>query len=123
MARPKKDTNEKRDKRLTIYLTQLEEDTLNTIQSILSIDKTKFIIKSMHNEINHLENPPEQIKKAKYQAIINSKEDSVSGYICLNGHVFWLDLSWPSPPLRCPCCGSKDIEQTWSGKVFRGFSK
>ncbi len=121
MARPKKQETEKRNKRITVYLTEQEETALNTIQTNLNYDKAEFMIEAMKEKITCLENPPEAIIKSRYNKISDSKEEMVNGYICSQGHVFWVDWSWPSPPRNCPCCGIKLNEKTWSGRVLRGF--
>lgn len=38
--------------------------------------------------------------------------EQVVGYICGNGHRFWLDFVWPAPPKRCPACGLPETRQT-----------
>lgn len=121
MARPKKAISEKRNKRLTIYLTEDEEAQLNGISKQLDIEKAKFVVKAINNEINGLDNPPEILVKAKNKAILESQLEEVRGYICENGHIFWLDWTWPSPPNGCPCCNAKTNFTTWSGRVSKGF--
>lgn len=51
MARPKKDIAEKRDRRLTLYLTQQEEDTLNAVVTKLKMDKTKFCVNAIMEDV------------------------------------------------------------------------
>ncbi|BAF60627.1 hypothetical DNA-binding protein [Pelotomaculum thermopropionicum SI] len=121
MPRPKKQPGEKRDRRLTVYLTEKEEDRLNMIAGHLGIDKAKFVVKAINNEIARLENPPAQLAQARYEDIIKKDVEYLSGYVCSNGHAFWLDDAWPSPPERCPCCGERSIKRTWAGIVRRGF--
>ncbi len=40
MARPKKDPEEKRENRLTLYLTNREEEELNLLAESMGINKT-----------------------------------------------------------------------------------
>lgn len=121
MARPQKAMSERRNKRLMIYLTGDEEAKLNGISKQLDTDKAKFVVKAINNEINRLDSPPETFVKAKNKAILESEREEVRGYICENGHIFWLDWTWPSPPNTCPCCNAKDNFATWSGRVLKGF--
>ena len=51
MARPKKDASEKRDKRLTLYLTQAEEEQLNATTDRLKQDKTKFCLDAIREHL------------------------------------------------------------------------
>ena len=51
MARPKKDASERRDKRLTLYLTQVEEDQLNSTTDRLKQDKTKFCLDAIREQL------------------------------------------------------------------------
>lgn len=51
MARPKKSAEEKRDKRLTLYLTQAEEEQLNGTVERLKQDKTKFCLDAIREHL------------------------------------------------------------------------
>lgn len=51
MARPKKDAAERRDRRLTLYLTQAEEEQLNTTTERLKQDKTKFCLDAIREHL------------------------------------------------------------------------
>lgn len=121
MARPKKDSSEKRDKRLTLYLTGAELDLLNTVASGLDTDKTKVVTKSLNRYIKSLEDPPPTLRQASYEQIMQQDKEQLNGYICAKGHAFWLQWEWPSPPICCPCCGEKEIKHGWAGIVKKGF--
>lgn len=121
MSRPKKAESDKREQRLTLYLTQEEEEALEIVAGHLDTDKTKCVLRAISQWIQLLENPPEPITKAKLEKIMQSSREEVTGYICTNGHIFWQDWSWPSPPEQCPNCGSRHLKRTWQGVVRKGF--
>lgn len=121
MARPKKDATEKRDKRLTIYLTEGEERRLNAVSEHLLTDKAKLVVLAVNREIDSLAQPPEAMIQTRKASILNSSQEEAVGYICGKGHIFWMDWSWPSPPMSCPCCGDREMARTWSGRVIKGF--
>jgi len=121
VARPKKDPEEKKDKRLTLYFTQAEFEQLNIISESIASDKTKIITKALNNYLKALENPPPALKQASYEQIMSREKEQVNGYICSQGHPFWLEWAWPSEPVCCPCCGAKEIKNAWSGLVRKGF--
>jgi len=54
MARPKKDPGEKKDKRLTLYLTKSEHEQLNLLSESIASDKTKIIGKALSNYLKKL---------------------------------------------------------------------
>lgn len=121
MARPKKAGDEKRDRRLTFYMTEEEEIRLNAVAAYMGLDKTKVIAKALDRWIQTLENPPETLKQAKYNKIMEIDREEGEGYICSRGDLFWLESIWPSPPLSCPACGDRLIKRTWNGRILRGF--
>ncbi|MBT9171963.1 MAG: hypothetical protein DDT21_00339 [Syntrophomonadaceae bacterium] len=49
--------------------------------------------------------------------------EQVVGYICGNGHRFWLDFVWPAPPKRCPACSLPETTQTGYGLVTPGLKR
>ena len=121
MARPKKAEDAKRDRRLTFYMTDEEETRLNTVAAHMGLDKTKVIAKALDRWIQTLENPPEVLKQAKYEKIMELGREEGEGYICSRGDLFWLESTWPSPPLCCPACGDRLIKRTWFGRITKGF--
>lgn len=52
MPRPKKQSSTKRDRRMTIYLTQQEESSLKEIADNLNQDRTKCVIEALNEWIN-----------------------------------------------------------------------
>lgn len=122
MARPKKDPGDKRDKRLTLYLTGKEEEQLNILAESTGLNKTKIIASAMQQYVKTLEDPPPALRKEKLHEIMRMERESVDGYVCKDGHPFWLERVWPSPPDYCPCCGTREIKTTWTGNVKKGLS-
>ena len=121
MARPKKEPGEKKTERLTLYFTPGESERLNIISESMTLDKTKVIGKALEQYVKTLEDPPQNLRKASYEQIMQQDKEKVNGYICAQGHTFWLEWVWPAPPLSCPCCGEKNIKSTWAGIVKKGF--
>lgn len=121
MARPKKDPKDKKDRRLTHYMTEGQETRLDLVASFLKEDKTEFVQKAIDERINRLDDPPLALIQAKHEQIMNEKQEQVSGFVCARGHAFWIEWVWPSPPRNCPCCGDRSIKSIWSGIVKKGF--
>ena len=121
MARPKKDPGDKRDKRLTVYLTGKEEKMLNVLAESTGLSKNSIISKAMDQYVSALEDPPPRLRKEKLNEIMSLDEERVRGYCCTAGHPIWLEWTWPSPPNHCPCCGRSDFTETWTGVVKRGL--
>ena len=121
MGRPAKFEEERRGRRLTIYLTPVEEALLNSLSQATDTDKTKIILAALQQYIAGLVLPPESLRTAKSAAIMQQDKEYVSGYVCDRGHAFWLEAAWPAPPRSCPACGGKEIKTAWGGVVKRGF--
>lgn len=120
MARPKKDESEKRENRLTVYLTDDERDTLATVAEQENRAMTQVVIVAVKEWINRLMNPPELLKQAKYEKIMQTHKESLLGYICRNGHPFWIEWASATGPRFCPVCGSeKEIKRAWDGTIQR----
>ena len=122
MARPNKPADSKRSKRLTVYFTPQEEERLTMVAELLQTDRTKFIIQAIDKAISTLNTPPPSLVQSKEKEIMAKNEELLTGFICSNGHLFWLEWAWPSAPEHCPCCNSKQITTTWAGKIKKGFS-
>lgn len=121
MARPKKDPDEKKSERLTLYFTPGEAERLSILSISMSLDKTKVISKALEQYVKTLENPPPALRQASHEKIMQENNERLNGFICAQGHAFWLEWIWPAPPLSCPCCGEKVIKSTWAGIVKKGF--
>lgn len=123
MGRKLKAENEKRTERLMIYLTPDEAAELATVAEHQGNDKAKFVVAAIKTAIDGLTTPPESLAVSRVEKIMESGAESVVGYICDRGHTFWLNYSWPSPPDRCPCCGSKSLRATWHGIATKGYKR
>ena len=121
MARPRKNEEDKKDRRLTFYMTTDEAERLNTVATHLGMEKTRVVAKALDTWIHALENPPEPLQRAFIERVMNSRSEDGEGYICSKGHPFWIDSTWPSPPDFCPICADRVIRRTWSGRILRGF--
>lgn len=121
MARPKKHADNVKSKRLTVYLTPAEADKLTAIANLRGINKTKVLTRGLKMYIDQMENPPKKLAQAKHAEIMSKKSEQLTGFICSRGHSFFLEWTWPSPPLTCPCCGEQSLQETWSGTIQRGF--
>lgn len=97
MARPRKAHGDKRDKRLTFYMTDDEAARLSAVADHMGLEKTKIVAKALDEWIHRLENPPEVLKQAKYEKIMELGSEEGEGYICSRGHLFWLE---GVPPTR-----------------------
>lgn len=121
MGRKLKADIDKRTERLMIYLTPDEVAELVAVVNHQGTDKTKFVVSAIRKSIDTLTNPPESLVVSKVDKVMNSKGESVAGYVCEKGHSFWIDDCFPSPPICCPACGSKVIRSTWHGMATRGY--
>ncbi len=121
MARPRKNEEDKKDKRLTFYMTEEEQQRLNVLADHLGLEKTRIVAKALDTWIHTLENPPEPLKRAFIGKVVKSREEAGEGFVCSNGHPFWVDADWPSPPLCCPICADRHVMRTWAGRILRGF--
>ena len=121
MGRKAKADTDKRTERLMIYLTPDEAAELAAVAEHQNTDKAKFVVAAIQSAIDGLTSPPESLSVSRTEKIMNSSSESICGYICDRGHTFWLNDTWPSPPVACPACGSKVLRQTWRGLATKGF--
>ena len=112
---------DKRTERLMIYLTPEEAAELAAVATHQNTDKAKFVVAAIQSAIDGLTTPPDTLPISRAEKIMNSRSESVAGFICDRGHTFWLNDTWPSPPIVCPACGSKSLRQTWRGMATKGF--
>lgn len=121
MPRPKKD-GLKRDKRLTVYLTETEYDTVHAVAEHDNRAMTDAVIGALRDWLGRLIEPPESWRSAKYEAVMKEQSLTVRGYVCRNGHPFWIDAVEGFAPRFCPMCGSQtEIKRAWGGTVKRGI--
>ena len=121
MGRKLKAETDKRTERLMIYLTPDEAAELATVVEHQNTDKAKFAVLAIKSAIDGLTTPPESLAVSRAEKIMTSAGESVAGYICDRGHTFWMNDTWPSPPLSCPACGSKILRSTWHGVATKGY--
>ncbi len=122
MARPKKNKSEIRDNRLTIYLTDLERQVLNEVATIKDRPLTQIVILAVRDWIERLSEPPIVWRRAKHEKTMQQEKEHTRGYVCKNGHPFWIEWATATEPRYCPVCGSTaDIKRTWDGIVKKGL--
>ena len=121
MARPRKEPEDKKKRRLTFYMTETEEERLNSVAAHLELEKTRIVAKALAQFVATLENPPKELKRAFVERVMKSDREDGEGYVCSHGHPFWIDSSWPSKPDFCPICADRLIMRTWAGRILRGF--
>lgn len=121
MGRPRKEDKDKRDKRLTYYMTEEEEKTLIEVAKKIDKDKTKVVAQALERFYKQLEDPPEFLKISKSEEIMSANSLDLTGFICENSHTFFIQWNWPTFPKSCPLCNSSEIKKCWSGKIKRGL--
>jgi len=122
VARPKKETDDKRDQRLTVYLSEQEQTSLRDVSEQQQRSMTQIVSEALRDWLLRLMEPPESLRKARYEKIMEEKSLMARGYICRHGHTFWIDWVEPKPPMYCPMCGSQqDMKSIWGGNVKRGI--
>lgn len=121
MGRKPKAETDKRTERLMIYLTSDEAGELAAVVEHQNTDKAKFAVSAIKSAIDGLTTPPESLAISRNEKIMSSRGESVAGYVCDRGHTFWMNDTWPSPPLACPACGSKTLRATWHGMATKGY--
>lgn len=122
MPRPKKDAQERRDQRLTVYLSEQEQTALRDIADQQQRSMTQVMTDALRDWLMRLIDPPESLRQARYERISNETSLTVRGYACARGHVWWVDWAEPMDPRYCPQCGSqREIKRIWGGTVKRGL--
>jgi len=105
---------------LTVHLTDDERDTLLRVSQREQRPVTQVIVLAVKELVERLSEPPETLKRARYEKVMNQNSEVVRGYVCKHGHTFWVDWVTPTEPRFCPVCGSeKNIKRTWDGPVKR----
>ena len=122
MPRPKKSEAERRDHRVTIYLSDDEQNALRDVSETEDRSMTQIVTEALRDWLLRLVDPPESLRKARYERIMEEQSIMVRGYVCERGHSFFVDWIEPMDPRRCPMCGSEHgIKKTWGGTVKRGI--
>lgn len=121
MPRPKKQGEAKKDNRLTVYLTDMEAEVLRAVSERDEKPMTQLVTSAVREWLLRLLEPPESLRKARHEKIMEEQSLMVHGFVCQRGHTFWIDSIEPMDPYRCPLCGSeREIKRTWGGTVKRG---
>ncbi|QQE81547.1 hypothetical protein [Alicyclobacillus sp. SO9] len=122
MPRPKKDVADRRDNRVTVYLSDSEHAALKDVAEREERSMTQVLTQALRDWLMRLLEPPESLRKARMEKIMEEQSLTVRGYMCSRGHVWWVDWIEPMDPRRCPMCGSQEnLRKTWSGTVKRGI--
>jgi len=83
---------------------------------------TQVVTEALRDWLLRLVDPPESLRKARYEKIMKEQSIQVRGYVCRLGHTWWIDWTEPTVPRKCPMCGSDhDIKSIWGGTVKRGI--
>lgn len=119
MARPRKE-GRLRDRRMTLYLTDVEEESLKEIAQAQNRPATQLVQEALTAWLERLDDPPATLASARYEDIMKESRDSVRGYVCRKEHVWW-QREWEAMSSQySPVCGSqKDLKWTWTGTVER----
>lgn len=107
MPRPKKAEGDKRESRLTVYLTDEERDTLATVADRAGRAMTQSLVMAVKEWVQCLVDPPETLKRARYEKVMEQQSEMLRGYICRNGHPFSVEWIHPSCARFCPACGAE----------------
>ncbi len=121
MVRPKKNPADRKENRLTLYLTKAENLRLESLARHLGDNKTTIVTRALEQYIKNHENPPETLQKAAKKEIQELEKDVVRGYYCKNNHLFFIDDALSAEPKLCPYCCTEDIGSIWVGVVKKGF--
>jgi len=122
MPRPKKAQDEKKDRRLTVYLSESEQDALRDVSDQQQRSMTQIVTDALRDWLLRLVDPPESLRKARREKIMQEQSLTVRGYVCPKGHAWWIDWVEPTPPRICPMCGTeRELRSIWGGKVRGGI--
>ncbi|MCL6442963.1 MAG: hypothetical protein K6T83_05830 [Alicyclobacillus sp.] len=121
MPRPRKAESEKRSYKLSIYLTEAEHITLAHVANSMDRPVAHVVVEAIRQWLDRLANPPEPVRQARYGRVMDQDDEMLRGFVCGNGHPFWVVWTWPSPPHCCPVCGAREVKRTWDGVIRRGI--
>lgn len=120
MSRPKKDQDEKRDKRLTVYLTNDECERLRTLAAREGRAINQLILLALADRARRVLNLPEEEELATFEEVMNEKGDYLRGFACEHGHLFWTEWLDTQHTVYCPICGATmNHRRTFDGMVNR----
>lgn len=102
MERAKIDSSEIRDNRLTIYLTDAENESLEQIARLHERTMAQIIVTALKDWMERFE---------------QQDNEAVREYVCGNGHAFWIERVTSTYPRWCPICRTGAKEGIgWKGK-------
>ena len=105
---------------MTLYLTEHEELTLKEVGQTRQRPVTQLVQEAIAAWLDRLLDPPAVHERAKFDAIMQEDRKTLQGYLCTNGHTFWIDAWEGKDPLCCPLCvNNTKVKRTWEGTIQR----
>ncbi len=124
MARPKKETDDKRDRRMTLYMTGLEEQAVKDVVGAQNRPVTQIVQEAIRSYLDRLAEPPTVFRQTRVDAVMHDDHDSLKGYVCARGHTWWVPWYAAMPVRCCPLCGTeRELLHTWNGDIKRRVSR
>ncbi len=119
MPRGKKPDGEKRDNRLTVYLTEHERDKLCHLAENEGRAMTQIVVLAVEDWARRMSGPSADANRASFETVMNQYDCILRGHVCRNGHAFWVESLMGAR--FCPICGSeRELKRTWDGRIRRG---
>ncbi len=104
-----------------MYLTEEEREMLGLLAERENRPMTQVLVLAMKEYLSNRLNPPEPLKKAMWERIMREERVWLKGFVCRNGHPFWIEAAEPMQPDICPVCRSeRQLARTWEGIIQRG---
>ena len=92
MARPKKKSADKRDRRITLYMTEAEERAIKDVSDAQNRPMTQIVQEAIRSYLDRLAEPPAVFRQARVDAVMEDDHDSLQGYVCARGHTWWVPV-------------------------------
>lgn len=119
MPRGKKPDGEKRDNRLTVYLTEHERDSLTHLAESEGRAMTQIVVLAVEDWARRMSGVSMEEDRASFEAVMAQQNPMLRGHVCRNGHAFWVEVL--TGARYCPICGSeRELKRTWDGRIKRG---
>lgn len=85
---------------------------------ILRDDKSNVTQEAIEEALSMMTYTFYHAKQLHQEHIHDSTQEHVHGFVCGEGHLFWVDwASVGTPVKRCPVCSSQTLSTTWRGVV------
>lgn len=139
MARPKKDPNDLRSKRESLYLTAAEQEALEDFAAAHGLDKAKVLVQALQAFLSG-DTPTQQAipaapppvaippqtglivverivdtaigaRKQRFGVVVH-KCSSCGGEVAIND-------GWPADDIVCPYCGRRDTKRQYSAVIAK----